>query len=220
MEQELDNDGNIRLYAAPCHITKPAGMAANGKEQLVIDLYKHMGQLGLGWLSEQQAKTFGVPMVKALAAVLWEVTDQWKKLATAHCRPPAQWDIFEGRRQLTHRAERILDINTLETKVVALEKEIDQVWWAAAPTWASNWGAFTVAVDGLRASLNKFMKRTVENRERVYAHRNKATPVLVRSRNYDMFPVVRARVPSDASLDPSLSLVAADLGAIIPWAVE
>ena len=114
-------------------------MTPNGKEQLTIDLYKHLQRLGLGWLNQEQAETLGVPMVKALAGVLWEITDHWKKLADAHCRPPAHWDSFAGRRQLTHRAQRSVDIDQLEAKLVSLEQEIDQLWWSAAPTWSFDW---------------------------------------------------------------------------------
>lgn len=216
IEPQHDDAGHIMLCAAECHFTKEAGMTPNGEEQLTIDLYKHLQRLGLGWLNELQANTLGVPMVKALAGVLWEITDHWKKLADAHCRPPAHWDSFAGRRQLTHRAQRIVDIDRLEAKLVSLEQEIDQLWWSAAPTWASNWGDFCQAADELRTCLNKFMKRTADKRAHVYTHRNKAAPVLVRSRQYDMYPIVRARVPSDQSLNSSLSLLAANLGATIP----
>lgn len=54
-------------------------------------------------------------------------------------------------------------------------------------------------------------------RTSVYLHRNTPAPVIVRGTNYDMFPVIRARVPSDTELSAELHLLGARLEQMKPY---
>ena len=157
IEEQHDADGTVLLFAPECTVST----IKNGKDQLTVDIWDTFRSAGLGWLAIEQAKTFGVPFLKALSELHWEITDQWAVLSSKGCKPRYEWECYEGRRKNTHRKARDVDLSALETKVACLEGELQQTWWDAAPTWSATWRDMCMSVDDLCSRLCKFLDRRI-----------------------------------------------------------
>ena len=71
VEATYDSGGGIVLHT----VVMAAIDIVNNKDQMLSDVYTMFRNKGLGWLSVSHAHTFGHTLVKALAEVLWEITD-------------------------------------------------------------------------------------------------------------------------------------------------
>ena len=208
VEATCDSGGGIVLHT----VVMAAIDIVNNKDQMLSDVYTMFRNKGLGWLSVSHAHTFGHTLVKALAEVLWEITDQRAVLAQRCCDLEPVWDKFVGCRRLTHKPKRTMELDTLALKCGVLERVIAQTWWTACDTWSSGWRAMKQDVDNMCTKLNRFLDQRVHNRNIIIARRQVATPVLVRGSAYDMYPVIRARVPTDNELPPELTTLALVVG--------
>ena len=213
VQPTFDEAGDIVLYQPRCPVDK----ALDNKRQLIVNVFALFDKEGLGWLSPDVAMSLGQPLLVALGEVLWEVTDQWDVLAERSCRPAAIWEPFEGQRRLTHKATRIMHLSILEAKLVRLETEVQQTWWDAAISWCAAWTRMVAAVNELRRAINVFLQRREAQRGGIYSHRNNPAPLVVRGTSYEIFPIVRARVPSDPELSAALSLLASRLEQMKPY---
>ena len=131
VDQELDDEGNFVLHRPECPVTT----VSNGKDQLVVDLFASFNHYGLGWPAPQHAATLGRSFLMSLGEVVWEIADVWGALAERYCKPGKEWEIFEGRRRLTHRKARECVMAAIQQKLSNLENEMMQSWWEEASSW-------------------------------------------------------------------------------------
>lgn len=193
-EPTYDRDtGSLVLHQSECRLAS----VRNSKDQLAFDVFSLWKGEGLGWLSAAQAQSVGVPFAMALHEVLWEITDQWDTLAAKNCRPEKVWEAFQGKRLLTHKAKRAVDMPAVEKKLAILEDLLLARWWDEAPTWSAGWKVMHTAVRTLCTQLNTFLSRRAKERVAIVAHRQAPRAVVVRGTNYDVFPTIRPKLPSE-----------------------